>query len=123
MSKEEAISSEELEEVVEETDESDRRAFLKTAAKAAGAMALFSVAGSLVDDEAVAQEEDEGEDDVATRPNPVLRNMRMDIANKSSSRQLSFSGKGLGEALQAQGFIPSSVKNLNNVSIIIYLKW
>ncbi|MFC1712264.1 twin-arginine translocation signal domain-containing protein [Candidatus Poribacteria bacterium] len=121
MNKEKAISPEELEEVIKETDESDRRAFLKTAAQAAGAMAVFSVAGALIGDEAVAQEE---EDPVQARPaTKVVRNMRMNIANKSNSRQLSFSGRGLGEALQAQGFIPSNVKNLNNVSFDVFLKW
>ncbi|MFC1712261.1 twin-arginine translocation signal domain-containing protein [Candidatus Poribacteria bacterium] len=50
MSEEKAISQEELEEVTEEMDESDRRAFLKRAAQAAGAMAVFSVVGALIDD-------------------------------------------------------------------------
>ncbi|MFC1712266.1 twin-arginine translocation signal domain-containing protein [Candidatus Poribacteria bacterium] len=115
---------EKLNEVVEETDENDRRAFLKTAAKVAGAMAISSVVGALVDDEAVAGETpEEGGEPLKKPPIPVVRNMRMNIANKSNSRQLSFSGRGLGAALQAQGFIPSSVKNLNNVSFDVFLKW
>ncbi|MFC1712263.1 hypothetical protein ACFL6S_01275 [Candidatus Poribacteria bacterium] len=117
MSKEKAISPEELGEVGKETDESDRRAFLKTAAKAAGAVAMLSVAGALVDDEVTASEP-------FIRPvTPMVRNMRMDIARGSKSKQLSFSGKGLGKALQEQGLIPSDVKNLDKASIEISLKW
>ncbi|MFC1712262.1 hypothetical protein ACFL6S_01270 [Candidatus Poribacteria bacterium] len=126
MSKEKAISPEELEEVTEESDENDRRAFLKTAAKAAGAMAMFSVAGALVDDEAVAQDEPEDGGDALKRPPiPEVRNMKMNIANKSNSREMSFSGRGLGAALQAQGLIPAEIKGaaLNRASIIIHFKW
>ena len=47
----------------------------------------------------------------------------MDVANKNDSRQLSFSGKDLGKALQEQGLIPSDVKNLDKASIHIVLKW
>ena len=111
-------------EMEEKLDESDRRVFLKKAAKAAGAMALFSTTGALVGGEAVANEiPEEGGEPLKKPPIAEVRNMRMNIANKSKSRELSFSGRGLGEAFQAQGLIPASVKNLNNVSIHVIWKW
>jgi hypothetical protein len=89
-------------------------------------MAMFSVAGALIDDEAVAQEDEEGGGDLLKKP-PVaqVRNMKMNIANKSKSREISFSGQGLGKALQAQGLIPPEIKGaaLNRASIIIHFKW
>jgi hypothetical protein len=123
MSKEKAISPEELGEATEEADANDRRDFLKTAAQAAGAMAIFSVAGALIGDEAMAQDDDEP---VQARPaSKTVRNMKMNIVNKSNSRQISFSGQELGKALQAQGLIPSDVSGaaLNRASIIFHFEW
>ncbi|MFC1712265.1 hypothetical protein ACFL6S_01285 [Candidatus Poribacteria bacterium] len=109
MDEEKAISPEELEEVTQEADENDRRVFLKTAAKVAGAVAVSSAMGALIAETAAA--------------GVIVEDMEMNVARNSKGQQLSFSGRGLGKALQAQGLIPSSVKNLNKASIEILFKW
>jgi len=129
MNKEKVTSSEELGEIAEETDENDRRDFLKTAATAAGAMAAFSILGAFMGDEAAAQggdEADEGNEgeDAQMRPVPeMVRNMKLNIATRRDSRELSFSGRGLGEALQAHGLIPPDIVNPSKASVHIFLKW
>ncbi|MFC1716282.1 hypothetical protein ACFL6S_21595 [Candidatus Poribacteria bacterium] len=117
--KEEKVAS--SKEVEEDLDGSDRCDFLKTTAKAAGAVAILSAVGKLMEDEAAAQEEEEM---LETRPNPVLlRGLRMNVAKTDKRKQFGLSGKNLGQVLQNEGFIPGNIKNLEKAALHVSVSW
>jgi hypothetical protein len=117
MSKEE---KEKLDDVSEETDGSDRRDFLKTAGKAAGAVALASAIGTLMRDEAAASEPFIGQ---RQRRMEVVSNLKLNVAKDTSRKQFGLSGPELGQVLKNEGFIPGNVTNLGNAALHVSVSW
>ena len=122
-------TEEELENMPEDEDGSDRRDFLKTAAKTAGAVALASAIGALIDGNADAQDEEEPMQ-MKPQPNIILHrdartfsNMRLNVAKDTSRKQFGLSGPELGQVLKNEGFIPSNVTNLGNAALHVSVSW
>jgi hypothetical protein len=120
-------NKEQLENMPEDEDGSDRRDFLKTAAKTAGAVALASAIGALIDGNADAQDEEEP---LQMKPRPDIirsartyRNLRLNVAKDTSRKQFGLSGPELGQVLKNEGFIPSNVANLGNAALHVSVSW
>ncbi|MFC1716281.1 ubiquinol-cytochrome c reductase iron-sulfur subunit N-terminal domain-containing protein [Candidatus Poribacteria bacterium] len=108
----------------EEPDGNDRRDFLKTAAKAAGAVAVMSALGTLMEDEA------EAATSARLRPtanlaktNLAARNLSLNVAKTEKRKQFGLAGKDLGQVLQNEGFIPGNIKNLEKAALHISVSW
>jgi len=116
---------EKIEETTEESDDNSRRDFLKTTAKAAGAVALVSALGVLSESDAEAKPKPK---EGALRANVAqtgvtYRNLKLNLAKDASRKQFGVSGPELGQVLQNEGLIPANIKNLGNAALHVSVSW
>jgi len=118
---------EKIEETTEESDDNSRRDFLKTTAKAAGAVALVSALGVLSGNDAEAQGKPKPKPDGlranVAQSGVTYRNLKMNVAKDASRKQFGVSGPELGQVLQNEGLIPANIKNLGNAALHVSVSW
>ena len=118
---EEKIEKEEV-----EKEETDRRDFLKTAVKVAGALAAVSAIGNLVEDSSaqVKATEKVGTAALGGQGGGLkIAGAEAKFLKTANKKQFGLEGVEIGKVLQAEGFIPGTVRDLGKASLHVSVSW
>lgn len=116
---EEKIEKEEV-----EKEETDRRDFLKTAVKMAGALAAVSAIGNLVEDSEAQVKVPEKVGAAATLgAGQKIAGAEVKLLKTANKKQFGIEGLEIGKILQAEGFIPNTVRDLGKASLHVSVSW
>lgn len=109
-----------------EKEETDRRDFIKTAVKVAGALAAVSAIGNLVDDSEaqVKVQEKTGAAAIGGQAGGLkIQGAEVKFLKTANKKQFGLEGAEIGKILQSEGFIPSAVRDLAKASLHVSVSW
>lgn len=115
---------EKIEKEEAEKEETDRRDFIKTAVKMAGAIAAVSAIGNLVEDSEAQVKVQEKVGTAATLgASQKIAGAEVNFLKAANKKQFGLKGAELGKILQSEGFIPGSVRDLGKASLHVSVSW
>ncbi len=107
-----------------EKEETDRRDFIKTAVKVAGALAAVSAIGNLVEDSSAQVKQVEKVASTATLgAGQKIAGAEAKFLKTANKKQFGLEGVEIGKILQAEGFIPGTVRDLGKASLHVSVSW
>lgn len=108
-----------------EKEETDRRDFIKTAVKVAGALAAVSAIGNLVEDSSAQVKVQEKTATAIGGQGGGLKiqGAEAKFLKTANKKQFGLEGAEIGKILQSEGFIPGAVRDLSKASLHVSVSW